>query len=811
MTWSLVLLQLLASSIHDNRVNTFNTGQMTGTRNSKILDNEERNQPAKLGNKSSLENGESVSENLNGFSQPELTQDVKQMNYHYVKVIPNKILYPTWQHMCAIKYKHVSGSNFTAQNSFFVSCDLAETDDWSLFDYRKWVSSNQNMLKKYLPLNESLQIAFEFKCKTKNGSVILPWPAKAEYLWYVSISNCNVYDFLAEYNVNIDMPDILRVAEFINVDFRINSMQYFQVLLCDHNVISRQFDCGSAAMERYVKRNCTESIMKPTELAISSLPTVDSDDEQTSKSNIESSDIENKDVEMMKSSVSKMLSPKPDDEDTIKSSSTDTVNKKGNFTPFESEKDMIDAISKFGQKNQRIQHQCVFENFRYIDESYSSYVAKHHSHFLTERRRYPALEYYNMSHSRLTKVLDNFLQWRRYFPKIKYLDFSHNRIKHFTTLSDHGLKDDSTGILNLRHNNITTLSSEDLETLRIHSKTVYVDIRDNPFNCDCKLTNFVKELKNTSSKLLTRYKYLTEMKCAQPEQLKGRFVAQLEHDLCEALEVIILAAPLAILSTFLLILVTVLVLTIKCRKEIMILAFTRLHISLPCRKVITNEDKTYDAFIAYSEADGDWVFDTLLHRLEMTTENNGPGFKLCIHHRDFPVGGCIADNIVDKVKESHHTVLILSNNFLLSHWCKYEFKTALTQSLMEKKRHLIIIIKEELDKHLIDKDLNRCLKTFTYVKADDRLFWDKLIFALSDHERIARKQQKNNANENNINQNDVNIQLQNDKNIDRYNNNGDAVIDVGHDDKNKKRQNRQGELGDRPIHRNILQDGIWII
>ena len=77
-------------------------------------------------------------------------------------------------------------------------------------------------------------------------------------------------------------------------------------------------------------------------------------------------------------------------------------------------------------------------------------------------------------------------------------------------------------------------------------------------------------------------------------------------------------------------------------------------------------------------------------------------------------------------------MLILSNHFLRSTWCKCKFWAAFTESLTRKKRHLIMIILEDLDDALMEPTLKRCLKTFTYVRLDDRLFWDKMIYALSD-------------------------------------------------------------------------------
>lgn len=684
----------------------------------------------------------------------------------------------SWLQMCSVQFKLVSGSNFTSQRAVLVSCDLDEHDYWSLNEYRKWISTNEKQVYNNLPISEGLLFAFEFKCLSKTAEVSLPWPVRAKYIWNISVKNCTIVDYLSEYNVELNITDTLNVVEFVNSEILINSELYFHYMYNYENV-SKQFDCGGLQMQKYVQRNCT---FKFTESS-------DGGDDLTF--------LENTDSDKYNSTASPAIHnlPNVDHQDTGTTIS---------YIPDE-EQEMLDTIAEFGQKEQLVHHKCSYDNLLYIDESYSSSVTRNHGHFMKVRFLYPALQFYNMSHSRLRQLPPMLFEWRRYFPRMQYLDMSFNKIKYFSMLSDQGLKNSSVGVFDLQHNNITTLTSEDLETLRMHSNTVFIDIRHNPLNCDCKLTHLVMQIRNISSEVVKKYEYLKHMECSSPKQFHGMTISQLEVDFCETAELVILATPMAILSTFVVVLLLVMVVMFRCRQEIMILAFTRLHVSLPCRTLVNDEDKIYDAFVAYSEHDAKWVIDTLLPRLELPVENNGPGLKLCIHHRDFPIGGSIADNILEKVKDSRHTVLILSNHFLASNWCKYEFKTAFSQSLMEKKRHLIMIIKEELDKHLIDTDLNRCLKTFTYVKADDILFWDKIVYALSNS--IKKKRDKNNGqavNEEDVNQNHVQvIEMKEDQNERNDNINANNILE--------QREGNNIEINRMFVNQGIIQECVWNI
>ena len=61
-----------------------------------------------------------------------------------------------------------------------------------------------------------------------------------------------------------------------------------------------------------------------------------------------------------------------------------------------------------------------------------------------------------------------------------------------------------------------------------------------------------------------------------------------------------------------------------------------------------------------------------------------------------------------------------------------------------------MVITEDLEEALIKLTFERCLKTFTYVRTDDRLFWDKIIFSLSD-----KKEEKTNVKNTNVNKVDL--------------------------------------------------------
>ncbi|XP_014217375.1 toll-like receptor Tollo [Copidosoma floridanum] len=140
------------------------------------------------------------------------------------------------------------------------------------------------------------------------------------------------------------------------------------------------------------------------------------------------------------------------------------------------------------------------------------------------------------------------------------------------------------------------------------------------------------------------------------------------------------------------------------------------------------DDKLFDAFVSYSSKDEAFVAEELAPVLEL----GQPSYKLCLHYRDFPVGSFIADTIVQAVESSRRTIMVLSENFIKSEWCRFDFKSAHHQVLRDRRRRLILVLVGDVPQRDLDPDIRLYLKTNTYLQWGDKLFWEKLRFALPD-------------------------------------------------------------------------------
>ena len=184
-----------------------------------------------------------------------------------------------------------------------------------------------------------------------------------------------------------------------------------------------------------------------------------------------------------------------------------------------------------------------------------------------------------------------------------------------------------------------------------------------------------------------------------------------------------------------LVLLIVIVLVFIYRQELRVMCYSRYGVRCCQRRAA--EPAVFDAFVSYSSKDEAWVLEELAPILE----RGDPPYRLCLHYRDLPVGAYLADAIVQAVESSRRTIMVLSENFIRSEWCRFEFKSAHHQVLRDRRRRLIVVLLGEIPHRDLDPDIRLYLKTNTYLQWGDKLFWEKLRYALPD---VPNNQRRNN-------------------------------------------------------------------
>ncbi len=139
------------------------------------------------------------------------------------------------------------------------------------------------------------------------------------------------------------------------------------------------------------------------------------------------------------------------------------------------------------------------------------------------------------------------------------------------------------------------------------------------------------------------------------------------------------------------------------------------------------EVRPHDAFISYSQEDIGFVKQVLVRPLERMN----PPFKLCIHHRNFQLGDLISNNIIEAVESSKRVIVVLSQNYIDSEWCQFEFAQAHLQVVRKNAFRLIVITIEDPNTlRNVPKLIDSYIKTHTYLSRDDKLFWGRLLYKM---------------------------------------------------------------------------------
>lgn len=382
----------------------------------------------------------------------------------------------------------------------------------------------------------------------------------------------------------------------------------------------------------------------------------------------------------------------------------------------------------------RIDHKCNYRHLMVLDKGNTKSRSIYHMDLMTENSFYDELLVYNFSYNYIKALDDQQLKWSTRFPKLRLFDLSHNEISDIYMFKMPLHNTNRVTTINLQYNNISMLTVKDLQNFK-DIPTMFIDIRNNPIDCNCsesmrELLKYIHRGEHLKISTLSDYSYIADLKCVWPLHVAGITLGELTEDMVCEVEVEYFLVPLVCMSVAIVVLCLLMFVGLRFRQEINIILFTRFNIIVPCHsRESFDSSKKYDAFVSYSSKEEEYV-EKLFEDLEKPNES-GTRFKFCLHHRDFVPGKSIFENVAVSVESSRHTIILLSNHFVKSEYCMHEFKEAFRQSIMEQKRHLVIIMMEDIDMERLPRDIKRCIKTFTYIRRDDYLFTERLIYALS--------------------------------------------------------------------------------
>ncbi|XP_011444468.3 toll-like receptor 13 [Magallana gigas] len=274
----------------------------------------------------------------------------------------------------------------------------------------------------------------------------------------------------------------------------------------------------------------------------------------------------------------------------------------------------------------------------------------------------------------------------------------------------------------LLDNNLITSINE----TNIPNNIDQMSLKSNPFLCTCDLVFFRKWIETNSKRLLG---WPNDYTCNLPQEWKGKNLADfhLSYLSCHPINPYIIMA--ISISFAVLVIATVSCIIYKKRWHIKYYLYL-LRAKKRGYEVLGGDDFAYDVFVAYNSDDRIWVISEMIPRLE-----NEEHLKLCLHDRDFQVGKLIVDNITDAMHRSRKILIILSNSFAQSHWCRFETMMAQLRSINHGENTVVVVILENILTKNMNNSLHMLLKSTTFIewtneRTAKEMFWTRLVSSI---------------------------------------------------------------------------------
>lgn len=189
------------------------------------------------------------------------------------------------------------------------------------------------------------------------------------------------------------------------------------------------------------------------------------------------------------------------------------------------------------------------------------------------------------------------------------------------------------------------------------------------------------------------------------------------------LKILVITVAAIILTTFFIIIV------ICLWRQIVLFA----HRKCKCcvrKRYPEDGDKSFDAFLAYSHKDDDYVTREFIPRLE-----NELKYRLCVYYRDFPIGGTIADTVASSINRSKRTILLVSKHFNDHEWRNTAFQHSFGGLFKQKDNHLIIVLLDDAKGMKLDRQLKVLVKSHHVISYRDMCFWEQLQYKMGSSKR----------------------------------------------------------------------------
>ena len=328
------------------------------------------------------------------------------------------------------------------------------------------------------------------------------------------------------------------------------------------------------------------------------------------------------------------------------------------------------------------------------------------------------------------------LDYRPYLGNTHIAFLSYNKIRYMSLEALDALSQADN--VHLDNNNLQHLPGNISSVDMSHVKAIY--LKKNKWICDCH----AKESRLWMVQAKNRIVDSEAILCESPRRVKNINLLSLKDedlicgDLPDKELIAYLGAGASALS--ILILAIAVALLLKYRRVWLHKTFQWHPFDMDeCE----GEDKEFDIFVSYSNENAEYVEEYLIKNLE------NRGYKVAFHRIHFPGGQPVHVSIEQCIRKSKRTLVVFSNDYGKSDWCKSEFDAALVLDRNEGTHRMITVKYEDVKVSSLDLTLQTYFKRYTYVLHNSPTFWDNLIYSLPQRkmgrpDRLACNVEENN-------------------------------------------------------------------
>ena len=307
---------------------------------------------------------------------------------------------------------------------------------------------------------------------------------------------------------------------------------------------------------------------------------------------------------------------------------------------------------------------------------------------------------------------------------LEILDLSLNRLdnidfrfQHMRNLSN----------LYLQENRLSTLPLKLLEQMAEHSSNMSIDLSNNLLSLSCSNLEFIKWMSEHPQNFVNIELYTFVNNSGKVIVYKDISFETFVQS-CQSYTFLI---AISILLIFVFISITFGGIVYRYRWRLRYMYYmvkAKYNGYIQIQDAERDKEFQYDAFISYANENYQFATREMFQTLVVS------GLSLCLHQKDFLPGTDIAENILQAIRNSRKTVIILTNDFLESKWCMYEFNMGRMESIFSRNgENIIIVVKyADIDMTRVSPELQECLESESYLEypaeaAEQPYFWEMLV------------------------------------------------------------------------------------